>query len=208
MSEKKVFPKPVLIISFILILFGCVCSCIELSHVFADWSTITEGRSLRLVMSLLCIVGFIMTILYQLNILKDSRFFYTTLILIFGLTVALSGIVYANPKADSTLNNTAVTSVAVRVIQFLSLIVFACIFVFDARCKDLKSQYFNDSIGPLSRILIMELAVMLIYLCCGMIPAGFDSKLGVFVRPLLFVGVFICYATRMAMKKEEKKEIK
>ena len=114
---------------------------------------------------------------------------------------------YANPKADSTLNNTAVTSVAVRVIQFLSLIVFACIFVFDARCKDLKSQYFNDSIGPLSRILIMELAVMLIYLCCGMIPAGFELKLGVFVRPLLFVGVFICYATRMAMKKEEKKEM-
>mgnify|MGYP003297536018 CR=1 FL=1 len=208
MSEKKVFPKPVLIISFILILFGCVCSCIELSHVFADWSTITEGRSLRLVMSLLCIVGFIMTILYQLNILKDSRFFYTTLILIFGLTVALSGIVYANPKADSTLNNSAVSAVAVRVVQFLSLIVFACVFVFDARCKDLKSQYFNDSIAPLSRILFMELAVMLIYLCCGMIPAGFDSIWGVFVRPLLFVGVFICYATRIAMKKEEKKEVK
>ena len=207
MSEKKVFPKPVLIISFILVLFGCVCSCIELNQLFSNWSVITEGRTLRLIMGLLCIAGFVMTILYQLNILKDSRFFYTTLIFIFGLTVAISGIVYADPNAESKLNNPAVSAAATRVIQFLSLIVFACIFVFDARCKDLKSQYFNDSIAPLSRILFMELAVMLIYLCCGMIPAGFELKLGVFVRPLLFVGVFICYATRMAMKKEEKKEM-
>ena len=76
-SDNKVFPKPVLIISFILILFGCVCSCIQLYHEF-----FVECNALRLIMSLLCFVGFIMTILYQLNILKDSRFFYTTLIFI------------------------------------------------------------------------------------------------------------------------------
>ena len=208
MSEKKVFPKPVLIISFILVLFGCVCSCIELCHVCADWSTLTEGRSLRLITSLLCIVGFIMTILYQLNILKDSRFFYTSLIFIFGLTVAISGIVYADPTADSTLKNSAITTVVTRLIQFLSLIVFAAVFVFDARCKDLKSKFFEESTEHLSRILFLEIAIMLIYLCCGMIPSGFSSIWGVFVSPLLFVGVFICYATRIAMKKEEKKEIK
>ncbi len=150
-----------------------------------------------------------MTILYQLNILKDSRFFYTTLIIIFALTVAMSGIVYADadPAPKSNLDS-KVTAVMIKVIQFLSLVVFAAVFIFDARCKDLKSKFFEESTEHLSRILFLEIAIMLIYLCCGMKPVGFDTSLGVFVRPLLFVGVFICYATRIAMKKEEKKEEK
>ena len=204
MSEKKVFPKPVLIISFILILFGCVCSCIQLYHEF-----FVECNALRLIMSLLCFVGFIMTILYQLNILKDSRFFYTTLIFIFALTVAISGIVFSEfAITKSSSLDTVVLGVVRRLIQFLSLVVFAAVFVFDARCKDLKSKFFEESTEHLSRILFLEIAIMLIYLCCGVIPAGFSSIWGVFVSPLLFVGVFICYATRIAMKKEEKKEEK
>ena len=204
MSEKKVFPKPVLIISFILILFGCVCSCIQLYHEF-----FVECNALRLIMSLLCFVGFIMTILYQLNILKDSRFFYTSLIFIFALTVAISGIVFSEfADANSSKLDSVVLGVVRRLIQFLSLVVFAAVFVFDARCKDLKSKFFEESTEHLSRILFLEVAIMLIYLCCGIIPAGFNSIWGVFVSPLLFVGVFICYATRIAMKKEEKKEIK
>ena len=204
MSEKKVFPKPVLIISFILILFGCVCSCIQLYHEF-----FVECNTLRLIMSLLCFVGFIMTILYQLNILKDSRFFYTSLIFIFALTVAISGIVFSEfADANSSKLDSVVLGVVRRLIQFLSLVVFAAVFVFDARCKDLKSKFFEESTEHLSRILFLEVAIMLIYLCCGIIPAGFNSIWGVFVSPLLFVGVFICYATRIAMKKEEKKEIK
>lgn len=203
MSEKKVFPKPVLIISFILILFGCVCSCIQLYHEF-----FVECNALRLIMSLLCFVGFIMTILYQLNILKDSRFFYTSLIFIFALTVAISGIVFSEfVDVRSSKLDSVVLGVVRRLIQFLSLVVFAAVFVFDARCKDLKSKFFEDSTEHLSRILFLEIAIMLVYLCCGMIPAGFSSIWGVFVSPLLFVGVFICYATRIAMKKEEKKEI-
>ena len=204
MSEKKIFPKPVLIISFILILFGCVCTCIQLYHEF-----FVECNTLRLIMSLLCFVGFIMTILYQLNILKDSRFFYTSLIFIFALTVAISGIVFSEfADANSSKLDSVVLGVVRRLIQFLSLVVFAAIFVFDARCKDLKSKFFEESTEHLSRILFLEIAIMLIYLCCGIIPAGFSSIWGVFVSPLLFVGVFICYATRIAMKKEEKKEIK
>ena len=204
MSEKKVFPKPVLIISFILILFGCVCTCIQLYHEF-----FVECNTLRLIMSLLCFVGFIMTILYQLNILKDSRFFYTSLIFIFALTVAISGIVFSEfVDANSSKLDSVVLGVVRRLIQFLSLVVFAAVFVFDARCKDLKSKFFEESTEHLSRILFLEVAIMLIYLCCGIIPAGFNSIWGVFVSPLLFVGVFICYATRIAMKKEEKKEIK
>lgn len=204
MSEKKVFPKPVLIISFILILFGCVCTCIQLYHEF-----FVECNTLRLIMSLLCFVGFIMTILYQLNILKDSRFFYTSLIFIFALTVAISGIVFSEfADANSSKLDSVVLGVVRRLIQFLSLVVFAAVFVFDARCKDLKSKFFEESTEHLSRILFLEVAIMLIYLCCGIIPAGFNSIWGVFVSPLLFVGVFICYATRIAMKKEEKKEIK
>ena len=204
MSENKVFPKPVLIISFILILFGCVCSCIQLYHEF-----FVECNALRLIMSLLCFVGFIMTILYQLNILKDSRFFYTSLIFIFALTVAISGIVFSEfADANSSKLDSVVLGVVRRLIQFLSLVVFAAVFVFDARCKDLKSKFFEESTEHLSRILFLEVAIMLIYLCCGIIPAGFNSIWGVFVSPLLFVGVFICYATRIAMKKEEKKEIK
>ncbi|MCQ2319910.1 MAG: hypothetical protein MJZ91_01100 [Bacteroidales bacterium] len=203
MSEKKVFPKPVLIISFILILFGCVCSCIQLYHEF-----FVECNALRLIMSLLCFVGFVMTILYQLNILKDSRFFYTSLIFIFALTVAISGIVFSEfADVRSSKLDSVVLGVVRRLIQFLSLVVFAAVFVFDARCKDLKSRFFEESTEHLSRILFLEIAIMLIYLCCGMIPAGFSSIWGVFVSPLLFVGVFICYATRIAMKKEEKKEI-
>ena len=204
MSEKKVFPKPVLIISFILILFGCVCSCIQLYHEF-----FVECNALRLIMSLLCFVGFIMTILYQLNILKDSRFFYTTLIFIFALTVAISGVVFSEfAITESSSLDSVVLSIVRRLIQFLSLVVFAAVFVFDARCKDLKSKFFEESTEHLSRILFLEIAIMLIYLCCGVIPAGFSSIWGVFVSPLLFVGVFICYATRIAMKKEEKKEEK
>ena len=204
MSEKKVFPKPVLIISFILILFGCVCSCIQLYH-----ELFVECNALRLIMSLLCFVGFIMTILYQLNILKDSRFFYTSLIFIFALTVAISGIVFSEfVDVRSSKLDSVVLGVVRRLIQFLSLVVFAAVFVFDARCKDLKSKFFEESTEHLSRILFLEIAIMLVYLCCGMIPAGFSSIWGVFVSPLLFVGVFICYATRIAMKKEEKKEIK
>ncbi len=203
MSEKKVFPKPVLIISFILILFGCVCSCIQLYHEF-----FVECNALRLIMSLLCFVGFVMTILYQLNILKDSRFFYTSLIFIFALTVAISGIVFSEfADVRSSKLDSVVLGVVRRLIQFLSLVVFAAVFIFDARCKDLKSRFFEESTEHLSRILFLEIAIMLIYLCCGMIPAGFSSIWGVFVSPLLFVGVFICYATRIAMKKEEKKEI-
>ena len=203
-SDNKVFPKPVLIISFILILFGCVCSCIQLYHEF-----FVECNALRLIMSLLCFVGFIMTILYQLNILKDSRFFYTSLIFIFALTVAISGIVFSEfADANSSKLDSVVLGVVRRIIQFLSLVVFAAVFVFDARCKDLKSKFFEESTEHLSRILFLEVAIMLIYLCCGIIPAGFNSIWGVFVSPLLFVGVFICYATRIAMKKEEKKEIK
>lgn len=203
-SDNKVFPKPVLIISFILILFGCVCSCIQLYHEF-----FVECNALRLIMSLLCFVGFIMTILYQLNILKDSRFFYTTLIFIFALTVAISGIVFSEfAITKSSSLDTVVLGVVRRLIQFLSLVVFAAVFVFDARCKDLKSKFFEESTEHLSRILFLEIAIMLIYLCCGMIPAGFNSIWGVFVSPLLFVGVFICYATRIAMKKAEKKEMK
>ena len=203
MSEKKVFPKPVLIISFILILFGCVCSCIQLYHEF-----FVECNALRLIMSLLCFVGFVMTILYQLNILKDSRFFYTSLIFIFALTVAISGIVFSEfADVRSSKLDSVVLGIVRRLIQFLSLVVFAAVFVFDARCKDLKSRFFEESTEHLSRILFLEIAIMLIYLCCGMIPAGFSSIWGVFVSPLLFVGVFICYATRIAMKKEEKKEI-
>lgn len=203
-SDNKVFPKPVLIISFILILFGCVCSCIQLYHEF-----FVECNALRLIMSLLCFVGFVMTILYQLNILKDSRFFYTSLIFIFALTVAISGIVFSEfAETKSSSLDSVVLGVVRRLIQFLSLVVFAAVFVFDARCKDLKSKFFEESTEHLSRILFLELAIMLIYLCCGMIPAGFSSIWGVFVSPLLFVGVFICYATRIAMKKEEKKEIK
>lgn len=203
-SDNKVFPKPVLIISFILILFGCVCSCIQLYHEF-----FVECNALRLIMSLLCFVGFIMTILYQLNILKDSRFFYTSLIFIFALTVAISGIVFSEfADANSSKLDSVVLGVVRRLIQFLSLVVFAAVFVFDARCKDLKSKFFEESTEHLSRILFLEVAIMLIYLCCGIIPAGFNSIWGVFVSPLLFVGVFICYATRIAMKKEEKKEIK
>lgn len=203
MSEKKVFPKPVLIISFILILFGCVCSCIQLYHEF-----FVECNALRLIMSLLCFVGFVMTILYQLNILKDSRFFYTSLFFIFALTVAISGIVFSEfADVRSSKLDSVVLGVVRRLIQFLSLVVFAAVFVFDARCKDLKSRFFEESTEHLSRILFLEIAIMLIYLCCGMIPAGFSSIWGVFVSPLLFVGVFICYATRIAMKKEEKKEI-
>lgn len=203
MSEKKVFPKPVLIISFILILFGCVCSCIQLYHEF-----FVECNALRLIMSLLCFVGFVMTILYQLNILKDSRFFYTSLIFIFALTVAISGIVFSEfADVRSSKLDSVVLGVVRRLVQFLSLVVFAAVFVFDARCKDLKSRFFEESTEHLSRILFLEIAIMLIYLCCGMIPAGFSSIWGVFVSPLLFVGVFICYATRIAMKKEEKKEI-
>ena len=204
MSEKKVFPKPVLIISFILILFGCVCSCIQLYHEF-----FVECNALRLIMSLLCFVGFIMTILYQLNILKDSRFFYTTLIFIFALTVAISGVVFSEfAITESSSLDSVVLSIVRRLIQFLSLVVFAAVFVFDARCKDLKSKFFEESTEHLSRILFLEIAIMLIYLCCGVIPAGFSSIWGVFVSPLLFVGVFICYATRIAMKREEKKEEK
>lgn len=204
MSENKVFPKPVLIISFILILFGCVCSCIQLYHEF-----FVECNALRLIMSLLCFVGFIMTILYQLNILKDSRFFYTTLIFIFALTVAISGVVFSEfAITKSSSLDTVVLGVVRRLIQFLSLVVFAAVFVFDARCKDLKSKFFEESTEHLSRILFLEIAIMLIYLCCGVIPAGFNSIWGVFVSPLLFVGVFICYATRIAMKKAEKKEMK
>lgn len=203
-SDNKVFPKPVLIISFILILFGCVCTCIQLYHEF-----FVECNTLRLIMSLLCFVGFIMTILYQLNILKDSRFFYTSLIFIFALTVAISGIVFSEfADANSSKLDSVVLGVVRRLIQFLSLVVFAAVFVFDARCKDLKSKFFEESTEHLSRILFLEVAIMLIYLCCGIIPAGFNSIWGVFVSPLLFVGVFICYATRIAMKKEEKKEIK
>lgn len=203
-SDNKVFPKPVLIISFILILFGCVCSCIQLYHEF-----FVECNALRLIMSLLCFVGFIMTILYQLNILKDSRFFYTTLIFIFALTVAISGIVFSEfAITKSSSLDTVVLGVVRRLIQFLSLVVFAAVFIFDARCKDLKSKFFEESTEHLSRILFLEIAIMLIYLCCGMIPAGFSSIWGVFVSPLLFVGVFICYATRIAMKKAEKKEMK
>ena len=203
-SDNKVFPKPVLIISFILILFGCVCSCIQLYHEF-----FVECNALRLIMSLLCFVGFIMTILYQLNILKDSRFFYTTLIFIFALTVAISGIVFSEFAITKSSNlDSVVLGVVRRLIQFLSLVVFAAVFVFDARCKDLKSKFFEESTEHLSRILFLEIAIMLIYLCCGVIPAGFSSIWGVFVSPLLFVGVFICYATRIAMKKEEKKEEK
>lgn len=203
-SDNKVFPKPVLIISFILILFGCVCSCIQLYHEF-----FVECNALRLIMSLLCFVGFIMTILYQLNILKDSRFFYTTLIFIFALTVAISGIVFSEFAITKSSNlDSVVLGVVRRLIQFLSLVVFAAVFVFDARCKDLKSKFFEESTEHLSRILFLEIAIMLIYLCCGMIPAGFSSIWGVFVSPLLFVGVFICYATRIAMKKAEKKEMK
>ena len=203
-SDNKVFPKPVLIISFILILFGCVCSCIQLYHEF-----FVECNALRLIMSLLCFVGFIMTILYQLNILKDSRFFYTTLIFIFALTVAISGIVFSEfAITKSSSLDSVVLGVVRRLIQFLSLVVFAAVFVFDARCKDLKSKFFEESTEHLSRILFLEIAIMLIYLCCGVIPAGFSSIWGVFVSPLLFVGVFICYATRIAMKKEEKKEVK
>lgn len=204
MSENKVFPKPVLIISFILILFGCVCSCIQLYHEF-----FVECNALRLIMSLLCFVGFIMTILYQLNILKDSRFFYTSLIFIFALTVAISGVVFSEfAITKSSSLDTVVLGVVRRLIQFLSLVVFAAVFVFDARCKDLKSKFFEESTEHLSRILFLEIAIMLIYLCCGVIPAGFNSIWGVFVSPLLFVGVFICYATRIAMKKAEKKEMK
>lgn len=192
-----------LIISFILILFGCVCSCIQLYHEF-----FVECNALRLIMSLLCFVGFVMTILYQLNILKDSRFFYTSLIFIFALTVAISGIVFSEfADVRSSKLDSVVLGVVRRLIQFLSLVVFAAVFVFDARCKDLKSRFFEESTEHLSRILFLEIAIMLIYLCCGMIPAGFSSIWGVFVSPLLFVGVFICYATRIAMKKEEKKEI-
>ena len=203
-SDNKVFPKPVLIISFILILFGCVCSCIQLYHEF-----FVECNALRLIMSLLCFVGFIMTILYQLNILKDSRFFYTTLIFIFALTVAISGIVFSEfAITKSSSLDTVVLGVVRRLIQFLSLVVFAAVFVFDARCKDLESKFFEESTEHLSRILFLEIAIMLIYLCCGVIPAGFNSIWGVFVSPLLFVGVFICYATRIAMKKAEKKEMK
>ena len=160
-------------------------------------------------MSLLCFVGFIMTILYQLNILKDSRFFYTSLIFIFALTVAISGVVFSEfAITKSSSLDTVVLGVVRRLIQFLSLVVFAAVFVFDARCKDLKSKFFEESTEHLSRILFLEIAIMLIYLCCGVIPAGFSSIWGVFVSPLLFVGVFICYATRIAMKKEEKKEEK
>lgn len=203
-SDNKVFPKPVLIISFILILFGCVCSCIQLYHEF-----FVECNALRLIMSLLCFVGFIMTILYQLNILKDSRFFYTSLIFIFALTVAISGVVFSEfAITKSSSLDTVVLGVVRRLIQFLSLVVFAAVFVFDARCKDLKSKFFEESTEHLSRILFLEIAIMLIYLCCGVIPAGFNSIWGVFVSPLLFVGVFICYATRIAMKKAEKKEMK
>lgn len=192
-----------LIISFILILFGCVCSCIQLYHEF-----FVECNALRLIMSLLCFVGFVMTILYQLNILKDSRFFYTSLFFIFALTVAISGIVFSEfADVRSSKLDSVVLGVVRRLIQFLSLVVFAAVFVFDARCKDLKSRFFEESTEHLSRILFLEIAIMLIYLCCGMIPAGFSSIWGVFVSPLLFVGVFICYATRIAMKKEEKKEI-
>ena len=204
MSEKKVFPKPVLIISFILILFGCVCTCIQLYHEF-----FVECNTLRLIMSLLCFVGFIMTILYQLNILKDSRFFYTSLIFIFALTVAISGVVFSEfAETKSSSLDSVVLGVVRRLIQFLSLVVFVAVFVFDARCKDLKSKFFEESTEHLSRILFLEIAIMLIYLCCGVIPAGFNSIWGVFVSPLLFVGVFICYATRIAMKKAEKKEMK
>ena len=169
-SDNKVFPKPVLIISFILILFGCVCSCIQLYHEF-----FVECNALRLIMSLLCFVGFIMTILYQLNILKDSRFFYTTLIFIFALTVAISGIVFSEfAITKSSSLDTVVLGVVRRIIQFLSLVVFAAVFVFDARCKDLKSKFFEESTEHLSRILFLEIAIMLIYLCCGVIPAGFS----------------------------------
>ena len=171
MSEKKVFPKPVLIISFILILFGCVCSCIQLYHEF-----FVECNALRLIMSLLCFVGFVMTILYQLNILKDSRFFYTSLIFIFALTVAISGIVFSEfADVRSSKLDSVVLGVVRRLVQFLSLVVFAAVFVFDARCKDLKSRFFEESTEHLSRILFLEIAIMLIYLCCGMIPAGFSS---------------------------------